>query len=122
MKTRTILVLLALLTGCTGSFTGRAPETQVCPLLAVPPERAYQLSWLAMTRIGTHVTAWDKPSQLSGVVRHAADLHVSLVAHHPGTVVQATASIPPGKLIVGTFTVLDEFCATLTALETADAH
>ena len=122
MRRCALCVLLFVLTGCAGSVLGRAPETQVCPPLAVPPEQAYHLSWLTLTQMGTRFTTAERPQRLSGVVRNAADFHVSLSAHASGTSVQATASIPPGKLTLGEFTLLDEFCTKLSARETAHAR
>lgn len=121
----TFLIFCTLLTllvnGCAGSFAGRAPETRT---LTVPygQAQAYTKSSQVLRQMGAEMTAMDGRQALQGMVHGAVLLSVQLQEQGTSTLVTVTASIPPGKLVLGTVDELDQFCARLLALETAHAR
>ena len=117
-----LVCLACLLIGCAGSFAGRAPETRTLTL-ASEQAHAYEHAMQVLRQMGTQITTRDGYQEITGLVHNAVVLHVHLKGHpgHP-TTVTVTGSIPPGKLTLGAFTELDEFCTRLTALETAHAR
>jgi hypothetical protein len=121
MKTLQVLCLLLLVTGCAGSFAGRAPETRTL-VLPHGQEFAYQRAAQVLTQMGAQMTAMDGPRALQGLVHGVVILSIQLQQQPGGTLVVVTGSIPPGKLVVGSFTEVDDFCARLVALETAHAR
>jgi hypothetical protein len=116
MKMLIPLVLLAVLTGCDGSFTGRAPETRTLTLAVTPPQ-AYTRAVQSLTAMGGQLTTMDGQRHVQGVVKGIVLLSVEVQGEGPPTQVQATGSIVAGKLTIGTFTELDELCQRLTATE-----
>jgi hypothetical protein len=119
MKRILIGTILLLLTGCAGSFAGRAPETRTLTLPVAPPQ-AYQRTVATFVAMGAQLPPLHAVGQpLQAMVHGAVLLSVELEGQGTGTRVTVTASIPPGKLVIGTMTELDQFCARLTAQETA---
>ena len=114
-------VLLVTLTSCAGSFAGRAPETRTVPLPGTPAQ-AYQRAYQTLTAMGAQFTVVDGHQHLQGVLKGVVLLSVAVQGQGPQTAVQVTGSIPPGKLTLGTFTELDEFCTRLAATEQAHAR
>jgi hypothetical protein len=120
-----VLILGSLLTlflsGCAGSVTGRAPETRTLTL-PTSPAQAYTRATQVLTQMGAEMTFMDGRQTLQGLVHGAVVLRVQLDEHGAGTLVTVTGTIRPGKLILGTMTEVDQFCARITALEAAHAH
>jgi len=114
-------LLTLLLSSCAGSFAGRAPETRT---LTVPysQAQAYTRSSQVLRQMGAEMTAMDGRQALQGLVHGAVLLSVQLQEQGMSTLVTVTASIPPGKLILGTVDELDQFCTRLQAVETVYAH
>jgi hypothetical protein len=120
-----LLILCALLTlllsGCAGSFAGRAPETRTL-ILQTSQAQAYTRSSQVLMQMGAEMTLLDGRQTLQGVVHGAVVLRVQVAEYANGTVVTVIGTIPPGKLVLGTVTELDQFCTRLLALETTHAH
>ena len=118
MRHVTMLTLLILLTGCAGSFTGRAPETRTLTLHASPAQ-AYQRSMVVLTQMGTEFAPRPDRQTIQGTVHKAVVMTVLFEDQGWQTLVTATAYIPPGKLTIGQMSELEEFCERLQAMEVA---
>lgn len=114
-------LLTLILSGCAGSFAGRAPETRT---LTVPysQAQAYTRSSQVLRQMGAEMTAMDGRQALQGLVHGAVLLSVQLQEQGTSTLVTVTGTIPPGKLVLGTVTEVQDFCTRLQALETVHAR
>jgi hypothetical protein len=122
MKTMMILLLSSVLCGgCALSSLSREPVTRTATYTQFP-SFVYQAARLTLADMGAQVTQADLAPPTSGsvagghissLVHGIVVLNVSVAAEGAGSVVTATGSLLPGKVVVGSLDEVDTFMTTL---------